>query len=65
MRGQFFKLLQEHNFISETVANGSAYSVNRNSGNIAVVRAVLTSGLYPNVAQLQLPKWEALKACAS
>lgn len=49
MRQQFMGLLYDHKFVS--TKNPRAAEVNRNSDNIALVRAIITAGLYPNVAR--------------
>lgn len=56
MREQFFKLLKDHKFVDQDVRHSNSLEVNRNSGNVAVVRAIVTSGLYPNVARVVLPR---------
>ncbi|KAA0194673.1 hypothetical protein HAZT_HAZT001111 [Hyalella azteca] len=53
MRDQFFGLLKDHKFVAPEVRSGSDIEINLNSGNVAVVRAVIASGLYPNVACLK------------
>jgi hypothetical protein len=53
MRDQFFGLLKDHKFVAPEVRSGSDIEINHNSGNVAVVRAVIASGLYPNVACLR------------
>lgn len=50
MRRQFMGLLHEHKFVS--TQNPHAGVVNRNSENLALVRAIITAGLYPNVARI-------------
>ncbi|KAF2369076.1 Helicase-associated domain [Trinorchestia longiramus] len=53
MRDQFFGLLKDHKFVAPEVRDGCDIKVNYNSGNVAVVRAIIASGLYPNVACLK------------
>ncbi|KAK8400341.1 hypothetical protein O3P69_003203 [Scylla paramamosain] len=50
MRRQFMGLLYDHEFVNTRDPNGA--EVNRNSENIALVRAIITAGLYPNVARI-------------
>ncbi|XP_037783105.1 ATP-dependent DNA/RNA helicase DHX36-like isoform X1 [Penaeus monodon] len=50
MRRQFMGLLYEHKFVNSK--DPQAAEANRNSDNIALVRAIITSGLYPNVARV-------------
>lgn len=50
MRKQFMDLLYQHKFVH--TKNIEARDVNRNSENLALVRAVITAGLYPNVARV-------------
>ena len=47
MREQFFKLLQDHEFIGRGVSSKDD-SVNVNSTNMAVVKAILCSGMDSN-----------------
>ncbi|KAK8738267.1 hypothetical protein OTU49_004134, partial [Cherax quadricarinatus] len=49
-RKQFMSLLYEHKFVN--TCNPRAGEVNRNSENLALVRAIITAGLYPNVARV-------------
>lgn len=56
MRKQFFGLLKEYKFVDQHVLHSNSLEVNRNSGNLAVVRAIVTSGLYPNVARVFQPR---------
>ena len=69
MREQFFSLLKEHQFIEEGTRS-TDLAVNQNSSKIKIVRAVLTSGLYPNVAQAKINRRMmntkiALKMCTA
>ncbi|XP_069186180.1 ATP-dependent DNA/RNA helicase DHX36 isoform X2 [Procambarus clarkii] len=50
MRRQFMGLLYEHKFVN--TRDPRAGEVNRNAENIALVRAIITAGLYPNVARV-------------
>ncbi|XP_076061555.1 ATP-dependent RNA helicase Rhau [Oratosquilla oratoria] len=50
MRKQFMGLLYEHKFVKSK--DPRSHVANRNSSNLALVRAVITSGLYPNVARI-------------
>ncbi|KAG0721051.1 ATP-dependent RNA helicase DHX36 [Chionoecetes opilio] len=50
MRRQFMGLLHDHKFVNTRDPNGA--EVNRNSENVALVRAIITAGLYPNVARI-------------
>ncbi|CAL4148794.1 unnamed protein product, partial [Meganyctiphanes norvegica] len=54
MRKQFLGYLHEKKFVNTT--NPEAKEINRNSSNIALVRAIITSGLYPNVARVITPR---------
>ena len=47
MRQQFLEQLNKRQFVSSTDPRHPALNVN--SENLAVVRAVISSGLYPNV----------------
>ncbi|MCL4126915.1 UNVERIFIED_CONTAM: hypothetical protein GTU68_057753, partial [Idotea baltica] len=50
MRAQFTDILNDRKFIA--TRNPDARSVNRNSDNVSLVKAVITAGLYPNVARV-------------
>lgn len=50
MRRQFMGHLYDNKFVNTTNPNGA--EVNRNSENTALVRAIITAGLYPNVARI-------------
>jgi hypothetical protein len=50
LRQQFFQLLQEIGFAA-AASHPSDPAFNRNSENIAVLKAVLCAGLYPNVVK--------------
>ncbi|XP_066989713.1 ATP-dependent DNA/RNA helicase DHX36-like isoform X1 [Macrobrachium rosenbergii] len=49
MRQQFMGLLYDHKFVN--TKNPRSEEANRNSDNLALVRAIITAGLYPNVTR--------------
>lgn len=54
-RTQFYSILEDVGFIPIKNTPETAAYLNRNSGNVAILKAVLTGAFYPHVARVQLP----------
>ncbi|CAR26589.1 ZYRO0B13354p [Zygosaccharomyces rouxii] len=54
-RTQFYSILKDVGFIPFKEDQKTNVYLNRNSGNVAVLKAVLTGAFYPHVARVQLP----------
>lgn len=54
-RTQFYSILKDVGFIPFREDQKSNAYLNRNSGNVAILKAVLTGAFYPHVARVQLP----------
>ncbi|GAV52575.1 hypothetical protein ZYGR_0AG05660 [Zygosaccharomyces rouxii] len=54
-RTQFYSILKDVGFIPFKEDQKTSSYLNRNSGNVAVLKAVLTGAFYPHVARVQLP----------